>query len=193
MAISNSSAAVPTIRVNALLRLVTWLPRLRSPIRYRSMRRHGTPSLPETALNRLDNSPAGLAEADAQRAEQPSQRPAAVPDGVDRDRGQAVLGKLRREPDRDVCGVLVATGAVPTDHHRPSAHGRGPGRQEEIEVELVRALDARRAGAGCDRRDDATGSLVVGGEVLAEGERADHAGDDIQPVRPERHETGAAR
>ncbi len=72
MAISNSSAAVPTIRVNALLRLVTWLPRLRSPIRYRSMRRHGTPSLPETALNRLDNSPAGLAEADAQRAEQPS-------------------------------------------------------------------------------------------------------------------------
>ena len=71
-----------------------------------------------------------------------SERPAAVADDVDRDRGDP--GPAERGRDGPGRAVLRVREAVAEDRHRPAAGGLGAGRDEERELDEVR----RPAAAG---------------------------------------------
>ena len=102
---------------------------------------------------------------------QKSQRPEAMAHRVDRHGRDAMRGERRGHPVGRV--VFVDGEEVAEDRHRPAVCRRGPGGQEQVQEDLVRPLDLRHARGRADRRDEFTRDLVVGGHVLAEGDRSD--------------------
>src|SRR5262249_19440120 len=62
----------------------------------------------------------------------------------------------------------------------PSCGSRPAGREDEVEIHVVDALDGRRAGRRADGRDYARRRLVVRGGVLAERDRCGACGHGLQ-------------
>ena len=111
-----------------------------------------------------------------------AERAEAVADDVDGDGGDPVRrhGWPPRAAVPRSCGRWCRGRRSPPATRPPAS---GPGRQEQVEVDLVDALDDRRPGAGPDRRDVlARVDQVVGREVLAERDRAHRAGDGTEEL-----------
>src|SRR2546425_3642284 len=120
----------------------------RSPSRLEMMPRGGGGA---HALGGVDRPVAVLVEAatavrnDCRRARgrddrQRAESAAAVADDVDRDRRDAAVRERRGDSER---GALLTVGETVTeDRHRPATGGRGPGRDEQIEMERVGELDS---------------------------------------------------
>ena len=90
--------------------------------------------------------------------------------GINGDGGNSIVRQCGSYHERAV--VLVVAEAVAEDRYRPAIRGTSAGRDKQIEVQIVRALDSRHAGARGHSRNEGARSLKVHCREFAKRHRA---------------------